>query len=541
MVDVGPPGAGPARRRDAAALAGLAALFVPYALAARRLWWSGDDPALLRFVHHHPGADYLWSSAAWQELPWRVFAPLQLADFQLDAALFGVASPSGFYAHHLAVLTAAAVALHLLLRRFWGAGRSFLAVALLLAGPPLPATLLRLADRHYVFGLLLALLALHAHLGGRGGDEPPPAWRRAAGALLYLAAMAAKEIYVPLLLVAILLIPGGWRNRLRATAPWFAALAAYLGWRWALLGEPFGGAGLIAGTGGLPAAALRLPAALAERLLGTAGPWGWLLAAALLLATVATARAGDAGERGRRMIAAALLAAAALLPILPTAAILAERHVLLPWLLCALLVARAAGHGRLGRAAAALALVAVAASSVTAGRQQVDELARQGHEGRFALTHDAGHLLRRPAAPAYYLGDVGWLARRLGTDGPAGHFADDYYLCSHDLTGHTLWAWDAARGEIVDETARAAELRAAHCGRLRDDVVLAVRFERGADGLAWELGPFDDGTWAFLVDDGRARFEVPPAGHLRGPAFAGRRVRVLYESPAGWLAVSPTL
>jgi len=165
------------------------------------------------------------------------FFPGLLLSFDLDRLLFGLA-PAAFYVHQLAALALGAFLLHLLLRRWMGALWSLLGALLFLAGPPLANVAPQLGVRHYLDGFVLALAALllfrHAVDGGGAAFD-------AAAALSAFLAMACKEIYVPVVLLALVLPAGTFARRLRHAFPLLAAAAAYVGWRQVMLSGYAGG------------------------------------------------------------------------------------------------------------------------------------------------------------------------------------------------------------------------------------------------------------------------------------------------------------
>ena len=85
---------GPGSRRswlagpDAFWIGGLLALGVLLYSAVVRLWWTYDDPFILRLALTHSWREILFSPKLWQGLPSRMFTPLLLLSFQGDAALF---------------------------------------------------------------------------------------------------------------------------------------------------------------------------------------------------------------------------------------------------------------------------------------------------------------------------------------------------------------------------------------------------------------------------------------------------------------------
>ena len=131
--------------------------------------------------------------------------------------MFGFAS-AGYYAHLLLTIALAA-GLIFLIARHWAGDLLALAGALLfLTGVPVAQASHSLAVRHYVDGLWLFLLALWLvlrrlqHAPGVHAAEP---WLTLLTALAFAAAASAKEIYLPLGLIVLLLPLASWRQRPR--------------------------------------------------------------------------------------------------------------------------------------------------------------------------------------------------------------------------------------------------------------------------------------------------------------------------------------
>ena len=78
-------------------------------------------------------------------------------------------------------------------------------------------------------------------------------------------------------------------------------------------------------------------------------------------------------------------------------------------------------------------------------------------------------------------------------------------------------------------------------------MALAADFDFDSGGesqgrvLRWRLGPYADGRWHLVFQDGVEAYEVPRRGafHIGDPADLILRVR--YDSPRGWSTYSPPL
>ena len=530
----------PRRGADPAIAAALVALAFALYGAAAGFWWAHDDFFQLEFVAAHGPAEYTLEPAVWQGLPIRSLTPLLMASLDGDLALFG-ARPEAFYLRQLAALGAAAAALFALLRlwlpRLWSAAGA----ALFLLGPAVAPFAAHLMVRHYVEGLALALLAALVQVlalrQGRFALAVP-------AAALGFAAMLAKEVFVPLVLLLPLLPEASWRRRLRLFAPHAAALALYVAYRAWMLGRLVGSMGWAVPEGERGAVLAALPLRLAEALAGP-GAGGW----AALVVTLAAA----AWLAFRSWRAAAFLAAAALLlvaPLLPVAAVFESRYAGVPW--AALAIAAAVGGARLARRgpvarrAAWAALAVTLAAAFIGHRAAWDDMAgrmrRLAVENRAFVTLGPGNLLAHPAErPAALDALPAFAARFHGRGATAGRFADDLFLCLGGADGRRVWRWDEAAGALREVTAEVPARRRAFCREIDWRAPLAVRLDPREDAVWWSLGPYQEGEYRLLLGGGVRAIEVPREGGYRLLGSAPVRLRVGYRAPAGWSTYSPEL
>ncbi|MCU1347794.1 MAG: hypothetical protein JWO56_824, partial [Acidobacteria bacterium] len=225
------------------ALAALTLALIAFVLYRKivRLWWMFDDPAHLNYIAAVPARDFLVSAGFWQHFIAPVFTPLLLLSLAADAALFGQ-NAAAFYAHQLLGVMLIGPLLYVLLRLWLPPRFAFPAALIALLGVPTIQIAQLLMLRHYVEGLLFALLAAIAFvLAERRDDERRDDVRLSvASALLALLAMLAKEVFVPLGFV-LAMLPGARRRRL--LVPQAVALAVYTLWRLAMLGPALHGYG----------------------------------------------------------------------------------------------------------------------------------------------------------------------------------------------------------------------------------------------------------------------------------------------------------
>lgn len=540
-----------ARRRAAGldllavcALAGLAWLLYSAILG---LWWTNDDFFQMRYVLTHRPLDYTFRPAVWRELPFQMLTPLLFLSLHLDLGLFGLA-PAGFYLHQLLALSLAAAAFYLLLRLWLPRPLSFAGGVLFLAGAPAAATAGPLMCRHYLEGAGLALLSAWSFVRAVRTEGRTRRQRLAlVSALLYLLASLAKEIFVPLVLVLLVLPEGRWRERVRRGLPHLAALAVYIGYRLFMLGMLFGGYGWVITPRDLPRLAVALPGKMLSDLAGN-HPLGW----AALAILGAGALAGLALRRSALPVAL-VGAAVAVLPVLPVSTHLHLRYALVPWI--AAVAAFVCGCGAMaamtvrGRRAAWPVYAAVVAACCAAGfagrsawAASSGELERMTAENRFYLTMPPNSLLRNPQGPGAAMSELRWFKEDFWKLGKGARWSyDDFYLCQSSAPRLRVWSYDAAARRIAEVTADLSLLCSRHHARLRAGAPLTASFRWHDRQLFWDLGPYPDGKYAFLLAEGTGLLEVPSGGGHQTGGARSLSLRIRYESADGWLTYSPEL
>ncbi|MEP7013137.1 MAG: hypothetical protein ABJC13_22690 [Acidobacteriota bacterium] len=498
-----------------------------------------DDLPLVGYAKAHPPVDYFLRPEAIRQLPWRVLAPLQILSLDFDQHLFGL-SPRGFYAHHLAALALAALAVFALLRIWLRPGGALFGALLFLLGPPVATVANELMDRHYLEGLVLAAAAAGVWVLGLRRDR----WALAgAAAALFLAAAAAKEIYVPLPILLAALPEANLTTRLRHLAPLAAALAGYLLWRDRMLGGIAAAYGFGSLPGDLPSLAVRWPGQVAEA--ASRAPW----AAAL----IALAIAGAVYFAVRSLRSAGFLAvtlAVLALPLVPVSKTIRPRYLLLPWLVVAIVLAFVASEFSArfgGRPARALALGVVLVLAFAGHRGAWSKASDRGErlsaETRFAATATGEDLLSHPLAEPFSLAAASAMLRTPPETPEAPRpawFYDDLYLCTQPIEGRRIWVWDERGHRLFDGTAGipARRDRYRRSIRWRAPLSVEIRYRRGV--LRWKLGPPRPGQYSLLLGDGVAAYPVAPEDRLIiGPPRG--QLRVSFRSPQGWVTYSDPL
>jgi hypothetical protein len=514
------------------------------------LWWTYDD--FYHFRHLITGRPwwYLFDGAEFRRLEAKVLTPLLFLSLDLDRRLFGL-DPRSFYIHQLLAFSLCPAAIYGALRIWLDRLGAAVGAWIFLIGPVVAALAPLLFVRHYIEAVLLGALAVMAWAGALR-REGGTAWALAVlSALLYLAASMAKEIAVPLLLILPLLPEPdeGWRRnvdeRLFLLLPHAAMLALYLSARYVLLGTFGGGYGFAVDRGNLPSLALALPGKIATEFFACRVSWTCVLFVILLAAAILSLFFLR-GRRAAGLTGIALLLA--LLPILPVSTQVEPRFAMASWLVLAL--AFAAGCQALAErkhwAGVALGSTACLLGLVLNRQDWSVRLAhaeRISVEDRFLSEMKDGDVLRQPLLLTASLGELQWMKEHVFHRSRGGRwFQDDFYLCAHPEPMDRVWGYDPAARRVVDVSERISALRHRHCSSIRWDAPLRASFHDSGGILRWALGPSEEGTYSFLMDDGAAIFEMPRSAgfHLQESA-PFLLLRVKYESPEGWITYSPQL
>lgn len=517
-------------------------------------FWRADDPALLLHALQSPGLAAFIDPADWRRLSPNNLTPWVTLSFKLDLALGGL-RPVVFYLHQLVSAALVALAAYALGRQALPPAWALALVLLGLAGAPTDAVTELLMTRHYIEGLLFALLSLLAVVRARRTARRGArvAWA-CAGAALYALACTAKEVYVPLVLVVACLPasrhgrqPDVKLPRWPLLLPYLVVALAYVAWRRVMLGDAVGGYG-----GAQPllsvGSALAMVQAVARFPADLFGPAGWLV---LLLALPAAVLA----LRGRPAVLgfAALAAACVLLPLWPLVVGPGfhgpDRYLYLLWwaaaagLVAALRGAAAQlplapeGRDAVGLGLAGLLVLAAALQSAAAARPREEAMRAFDAVGRFIAGHDGRDAFVAPDAVLagyWYVTGLCEIRQRDGGTCPQA-LIPGWPL---DERIQRLSVYDPAAGAMADASARLADerRRAAAIDRTRP---LSVALSLDGGVARWQFGPHRDGQY-FVVSPQLGRYPIAPQGELR-TAQGEMPFQVQFDAREGWRTASPVL
>lgn len=505
-------------------------------------WWMYDDTYVLWRVAEHGISGHFFNPAIWKDFSNVTFAPWSLLSNGVDLYAFGVNAEAHFLHHLLAFFLLLALA-YVLFCRFLPPLFASLSLSLFLVSTPAAALVSFLMLRHYLEGLVLAVLAVLAYLAALQRQRVWLAW---LGALAYLAASSAKEIYVPLVAALLLLPPWteDWRSLLRERwrywLPFVLAAALYVGWRFFMLG---GNILSSYGESYAPSGWLDL-LGYPQRLFSLLNWPVWLLFPVVL------ALGGLAFWWYRRPARHGFLLLAWVgllwLPVISVIPILMTRHILLQALFLSFSLALGltvwAQHSSRLRLAALFLGVLLLGGSLEGLSRYADWTdretpARYRAEGEFLLHKQGqeGVLLEPTGVPQHLWGLFGLRRDFLGQPyGPQGLFDP----CVSSTVPQRAYRWDG--------TALAAATPPPTECRKRADAPLSLTIELDNTVFRWRMGPYQEGIYTILVLDKDEDFivafpSVPHTVVFNYIPLAPLRFVLRYNAPQGWHSYSPPL
>ena len=489
-----------------------------------RLYWTFDSPWLI-----HIAVDRAWIEAVTvRDTRHNLFVPLLHMTNEVLLAVFGL-EPRYWYLVQVALIGTVAVALFAALRLYLPYAESAAGAVLFLLGPPVASTATVLFAIHYFEAILLAAVASICFIAGLRRQSLV---LNIVSSASYLLAICAKEIAVPLPFVLLALPESSFRARLRHLVPHAIVLSAYAGWRTIVIDMAWRGYGWAVPAEDLPRLIATLPWRLLVAAAGAATPLGIAVVVVMAVVIAVSLRTRAAA------VLFALALACTIAPIVPVAVEMQDRFALFPW--AVLCCAFAAGAARVRYRSAVIG--AVVLLGVVASRQEWTaeySLAKRMSEEAHVWVHERGDvLLRKPAIPSGTMPELTWLKEtHFGHARGARWFYDDLYLCLRPPVSRRILEYDRETRRVKEMEIDLARL----CSGYRTDVPLSAVFERRGNALAWQFGPYAEGTWRLLLFDGEHAFDVPRASAYRILETTQLPLRVVYRSPRGWVTYSPEL
>jgi len=513
--------------------------------------WRWDDTQILLHAHQFSILQDFSRPEIWQLFSPANLTPWLILSFEVDLVLFGL-NPTAFYVHQLLAIWAAAFLLYLCLNLWCRPVFAFAGAILFLSGLPTMLLAEQLMTRHYVEGLVFCLMALYGFVRYlRSGQR---VWFVIA-LTAYLLAVTAKEVYVPLPALLLILPESNWSTRFKASSAFFVVTLIYAIWRSYMLNSLSGGyvdsAEYLSPSfsGEVLAAFTRFPGLLA----GSGAPVLVLLTISLWVGCLVR------GLRQRQlpwlMLATAFLVLFPLVPLVRSPGILlADRYLLLPWVaLCfsvAWCAAQLASQVRLRMPAPEKvlrtlpwmvlpALVIVSLLHAVPLRQDVVQMARQYEVQAEFIWNQTDSVAWMPSelllTSFWFVTGLEQLKYRITGQPSPRAVVDEIYL-SDSLAG-SLYAYQADCQCLAEITHEIPERQVAFAQRVRLDAPLSLWYSYPGGYFAWQFGPWQEGNY-HMVSDILGVLPVPPAGQLRVMLADKAPFYLRYTSSEGWMTYS---
>jgi hypothetical protein len=276
-------------------------------------WWYGDDPEIIVFALQHSPSGYLFNPEIWQSLSPFNLTPWILLSLQFDIP-FSYFNPAGYYVHHFLSLAVIAMVLFSVMNLYVGRRVfAFIGVLVFLLSPASFAVSSWLTTRHYLEGLGFSFIALYFFVKSIRTGRLLFLF---LSSLCYIPAVLSKEVYVPLPFLLMLIPERTFRDRLTHAFPLFILFVFYAVYRFWMLGNnPVGGYSSI------------WPWTIKSALLNSgevfrlyAGSW-WIVILVFLTVTGSVLLWNDWRKACREAIRCFLIFLLLLIPILPVSSI----------------------------------------------------------------------------------------------------------------------------------------------------------------------------------------------------------------------------
>lgn len=538
----------------ATATACVATVFAIYGFALHNSWCCDDTQILQHALRYSPW-QYFFEPGAWRALIPYSLTPWLSLTYDLDHALAGL-DPQAYYAHHLLMIGLAAALIWRLAALWVGPLFGAAGAGLFLLGAPIAQATQLLMVRHYTEGLffyLLALLLCAQRL--RGG----PALLLVGSGLAYAVAASAKEIFLPLGLLPLLLPIGTWPQRLRAALPFGIVMLVYVPWRGHMLGDLIGGYSP-------PDAGPSMLQPTLTQLAGLPGlVWHWpLLGGGAWLATAALAlvRLRQRGLALGGLLAGLLtLLALLLLPLLPLVrfpGLVAgnERYLIGLWAALSLVFAVAlgialrAGHATPcwpARLLACLLFAAVAVPAALRAQAMLQTTASLHREHRALVDAMASEpastvLMLHGGVPEWFVSALVALQPAMGRPAPPPRvMADDIELAARPTGAGRVLRYDSRSQAMQDIGAELPARMAAWRAQLRaQPMSLLIERDAARQHLSWQFAAPQAGRYSLLAPG--QRIDVPAAsGALRMEQALPPCFRIRFDALDGGISYSAAL
>ena len=500
-------------------------------------WWACDDPQIIKTAFKYPPWAYFFLPEVWKTFQPANLNPFILFSFDLDLALFGL-DPQCFYVHQLIILwMVCGMTFHLL--------RPWVSFSFAVAGPlffifTAPATNIacQLMTRHYLEGLLFSILAFHCYLMALGKNRFLWAY---LGGICYFCAASAKEVYVVLPLMLLLIPLGRWQKRVMCGLPFLGVMGLYFLWRRYMLGAWVGGYGQPLDLTALYLGLVRIPSVIfGDSALG-------VLAFCISLVVFLLAVWKEGGVR-LWFVGSILLVVG---PIVPAINISDPQRLLLflVWAMCVGLVLCLDKCGSaFGRFKPVCLVLAVVICLSLAGRgialRPGLQAACHGYEvhGRFVMEQNKEQVLLPSASYGnWFTAGLVWLRIHMLKEEAPRVVYDEIDLEGLNGKVQNVFCYDPAISELRKVTGGIKGILLSWSQKIRKEAIsVRMIYEKGV--VSWEFGPHLSGQYSIITyGENGSKVLLPRSGFRRRDMAEPLVFRVRYDAPKGWIAYSDIL
>jgi hypothetical protein len=499
-------------------------------------WWLIDDPCHLFYISQNGVYPAFFDPA-------RGFSPINFTPWEplslgIDYLIFGF-NPLPFYWHHMLSLSILLLCANVILLRFLSPFVAALSLSLFVASVPLCDAANHLMTRHYIEGLIFALISIYLFMKAQKKDDANLFY---GSAFFYFLACLAKEVYVPLIVIMMAFSPPIMKSRLKSLSPFLVVAVGYTLWRFYMLHS----SGMLSAYPHIPVTGKNifyLPLSIIKTM-GWDNMWQLMIAGLLSVAFVLYILKNN--WRSNAFIL--LIAICVILPIMPVASTLYSRYLFLFSFvyfigiglgLQYLLEAPFLRNFKTG----IVVMIAVVSIMVSVIHVQKNIRGWQAYgkeisvEGKFLLyNNDSNNLLVTAHGHCYWA----FSALRktvLGLPQGASYCIRDC-VCPYLYPDKQVWV--NINGQLFKYSGKMEKETPEDCGDKRE---LKIDFSYTNGKLKWQFGPYREGKYSiFLKGWDSGLIQVKREGEMdREFDLEKDYIIVKYESYEGWKTYSPVL
>jgi hypothetical protein len=499
-------------------------------------WWLIDDPCHLFYISQNGIYPAFFDPAkGFSPINFTPWEPLSLG---IDYLVFGF-NPLPFYWHHMLSLSILLLCANVILLRFLSPFVAALSLSLFVASVPLCDAANHLMTRHYIEGLIFALVSIYLFMKAQEKDDANIFY---GSALFYFLACLAKEIYVPLIVIMMAFPPSIMKSHLKSLYPFLAVAVGYTLWRFYMLNS----SGMLSAYPHIPVMVkdiLYLPLSIIKTM-GWDNIWQLMMAGLLSMAFVLYILKNN--WRSNAFIL--LFAICVILPIMPVASTLYSRYLFL--FSFVYFIGIGLGLQYLCEApflrtfkTEMVVIIAVVSIMVSVFHVQKNIRGWQAYgkeisvEGKFLLyNNDPNNLLVTAHGHCYWA----FSALRktvLGLPQGASYCIRDC-ICPYLYPDKQVWV--NINGQLFKYSGKMEKETPEDCGDKRK---LKIDFSYTNGKLKWQFGPYREGKYfIFLKGWDSGLIQVKREGEMdRKFDLENDYIIVKYESYEGWKTYSPVL